>query len=153
MPPYTPANTVLLTGAGFTKNFGGYLASELWAILLNDREIQIDEQLRQLLVGDPHLNFEAVYHKVQSSDKHAPEQKLSFTRALRRVYAQMDALLCDSADATNAKQACATFMRLFSGSRKDRTLGFVFTLNQDLLVERFYSNADGDRNDRVARII
>ena len=37
-------NAVLLTGAGFTKTFGGYLASEMWATILNQPEIQILEK-------------------------------------------------------------------------------------------------------------
>jgi hypothetical protein len=32
-------NAVLLTGAGFTKTFGGYLASEMWATILNQPEV------------------------------------------------------------------------------------------------------------------
>jgi hypothetical protein len=31
-----PAKNVLLTGAGFSKDFGGLLASEMWAALLNE---------------------------------------------------------------------------------------------------------------------
>lgn len=29
-------NLLLLTGAGFTKNFGGYLGEEMWAKVFND---------------------------------------------------------------------------------------------------------------------
>jgi len=34
--------TILLTGAGFTKNFGGFIASEMWAKIFNCRELQIE---------------------------------------------------------------------------------------------------------------
>ena len=38
-------NAVLLTGAGFTKTFGGYLASEMWATILNQPEVQRSPEL------------------------------------------------------------------------------------------------------------
>ena len=31
---FKAAKNVFLTGAGFTKKFGGYLASEMWALVL-----------------------------------------------------------------------------------------------------------------------
>lgn len=121
---YEPTNTFLLTGAGFTKSFGGYLGSEMWAIILNQPELQNDNDLRQIMVRHPQLNFEAVYYEVQSSIKYTHEQKLALTRAVRRAYRQMDEILRESAG-IKAIAACRRFVRLFSGSRKDRTLGFL----------------------------
>ena len=146
---YNPANTILLTGAGFTKSFGGYLGSELWAAILNQPELQSDMELRKEMFEDKHLNFEVIYYRVQHSTKYSDEQKAALTAAIRRAYSQMDAILCGvSAGSVPASAACRVFIRLFSGSRQNRTLGFVFTLNQDLLMERFYIN--GDQNKMMA---
>lgn len=30
---------ILLTGAGYTKDFGGYLAIEMWSFIFNNREL------------------------------------------------------------------------------------------------------------------
>ena len=32
--------SILMTGAGFTKNFGGFLANEMWAKIFNCHEVQ-----------------------------------------------------------------------------------------------------------------
>jgi hypothetical protein len=141
---YEPTETILLTGAGFTKGFGGYLGSEMWAAILNQPEVQKDHDLRQVMVEQPHLNFEVVYHDVQSSKKYNPEQKSALTQAVGRSYRQMDEILRTS-PANNPVAACRGLVRRFSGSRHKRTLGFVFTLNQDLLVERFYVNEDVEK--------
>lgn len=141
---FNPTKTFLLTGAGFTKSFGGYLGSEMWAAILNQSEVQNDQELRQALIRHPNLDFEAVYNEIQSSEAYTATQKSSLTNAIRKAYGQMDNILRESAG-SNAVAACRRFIRLFSGSRKDRTVGFVFTLNQDLLMERFYVNDDQEK--------
>ena len=45
-------NLILLTGAGFTKNFGGFLASEMWSKIFNTPAIQANKKLRDLLEGN-----------------------------------------------------------------------------------------------------
>jgi len=43
----TENDRVLLTGAGFTKNFGGPLAREIWSLIFNNPRIQQTPSLRQ----------------------------------------------------------------------------------------------------------
>ncbi|KAF5421924.1 MAG: hypothetical protein C5S44_05655 [Candidatus Methanocomedens sp.] len=38
---------VLLTGAGFTKNFGTPLASEMWAEIFNHKKIQAQPKIKE----------------------------------------------------------------------------------------------------------
>jgi hypothetical protein len=116
----------------------------MWAAILNQPELQGDKRLRRRMVEHRHLNFEAVYYDIQSSPELDSGQKTDFTRAVRRAYRQMDEILRESAG-MKAASACRGFVRRFAGSRAKRTLGFVFTLNQDLLVERFYWNADVEK--------
>jgi hypothetical protein len=51
---------VLLTGAGFTHNFGGFLANEMWAVIFNSPEIGKDPRLNELLQSD--FDDESIYH-------------------------------------------------------------------------------------------
>ncbi len=62
---FKAAKNVFLTGAGFTKKFGGYLASEMWALVLNQAEVQQDEGLRRELLDE--MDFEKVYDQVLTS--------------------------------------------------------------------------------------
>ena len=63
---------VLLTGAGFTHNFGAPLASELWAAILNHEAVQNTPRVREAMLSD--FDFESFYHRVISG-KRIKEQK------------------------------------------------------------------------------
>jgi hypothetical protein len=54
-------NAVLLTGAGFTKTFGGYLASEMWATILNQPEVQNSPELLKGMRDLENLDYEMYY--------------------------------------------------------------------------------------------
>jgi len=43
---FTAARHVLLTGAGFTQGYGGYLASEMWATIFRQPEILVIGQVK-----------------------------------------------------------------------------------------------------------
>ena len=65
---------MLLTGAGFTKNFGGFLANEMWAYIFNNPLIQSSVILREKLVDDQ--DFESVYSPVAGQPE-AFEERLA----------------------------------------------------------------------------
>jgi hypothetical protein len=44
---------ILLTGAGFSKNWGGYLAREVWERLLGHHAVRSDPVLRNALLKAP----------------------------------------------------------------------------------------------------
>ncbi len=85
---YRPAETVLLTGAGFTKSFGGFLASEMSSAILRQGEVQEDQMLYEEIHDA--VNYERFYDSVQRSPKFKPEQKNSLSTDIRRVYMQME---------------------------------------------------------------
>ena len=58
-----PCKFVLLTGAGFSANFGGFLASQMWAKIFN--RTSSNPNLREALFGNQ--NFEDVYFSLKSS--------------------------------------------------------------------------------------
>jgi hypothetical protein len=125
----------LLTGAGFTHDFGGYLAKDMWAAIFNHRGIQASESLqRKMYEGYPY-NFEAAYDNVVSGDFPVPE-KQAMTEAVRAAYADMDENIRRFADAEGqpALNSVVDFIEKFAGG--PNTPGFFFTLNQDLFIER-----------------
>ncbi|HEX4167382.1 MAG TPA: hypothetical protein VHZ55_18100, partial [Bryobacteraceae bacterium] len=55
-------NRILLTGAGFTKNFGGPLAKELWSIIFTSPSLDVAPRVREILRRD--FDFESAYNTV-----------------------------------------------------------------------------------------
>lgn len=126
---------VLLTGAGFSYNWGGYLAKEAFDYLLGVTEQ--DDDLRSLLWADQALGFEATLARLQKQyvENYTPqvEQDLqNMTSAVRRMFGDMWLAFGQS-----------TFDEQF----EDKRLGVIrfltrfdaiFTLNQDTLLEAHY---------------
>lgn len=140
-PYFTPLKTVLLTGAGFSKPFGGYLASEMWSLILNQPEIRASKRLHQFLLED--LNYEMVYDKILASGDIAPEEKQAFTTALMNAYRHLDDAI--RSEIVNHRGQKTMMLNSFLGrfGALGRERGFIFTLNQDLLLERFYTADSG----------
>lgn len=140
---FKPTQTVLLTGAGFTHPFGGYLASEMWAAIFNQPEIRQHKKLRCHMLYE--LNYETVYDEVMASSDYTDEDRWALTQAVGRAYERMDEAIFQQGDSkkrSSASRIFQSFIGLFAGTREGRTRGFFFTLNQDLFVERFYSGRD-----------
>jgi hypothetical protein len=135
------SDIILLTGAGFTKTFGGYLGSEMWARIFNHFEIQQNPKIRNRMLRD--LNFESVYSKVVESREFSRIEKRSLTTAIRKAYKSMrDKVLSENVDLiNNATGACKAYISKFAGSIEKR--GFVFTLNQDQFIERWFTDVGG----------
>jgi hypothetical protein len=127
---------VLLTGAGFTKNFGGYLASEMWAAIFGQPEIRQNEDLRLAMLDC--LNFEAIYDRVLTSGDYERSRD-GYVAATRRAYENMHRQICADGDPRKTGPAgavCRRILAQFAGRGQER--GFFFTLNQDLFVEQFF---------------
>src|SRR5437868_6043329 len=138
-----PAKNVLLTGAGFTKDFGGYLGDEMWAAILSQKEISKYPNLRQLLLSQ--LNYEQAYHEVLESTSYSSYEKFAFKDAVETAYERMHRKVMDVAAQSffhKIKPLLRGIVRRFAGKGEER--GFIFTLNQDLLMEGFYNNNDQD---------
>ena len=83
---------VLLTGAGFSKPFGGYLSSEMWALIFGQPEVRASERLRTAMLRE--LNFEHVYEHVLTSGTYSHAESGGFTEAVWRAYRQMHEEMC-----------------------------------------------------------
>lgn len=149
MSALVPAKNILLTGAGFSKNFGGFLASEMWASLLNEVNRVPHPALREVMFEDDKFDYEAIYGRVLTSKSLTKDEKQAFTDSLRQAYAEMNRIICDY---SQRAARCAVFANLiswFAGRPDSDDLGFLFTLNQDLLVEAFYRPQPGENCIRI----
>ena len=128
---------VLLTGAGFTQNFGGFLADQMWEKILNQPVVYQTHSLRQTMLSqDNDLNFEKLYSLLRR--RHESEYP-PFLNALDLTFRQLDEVVRrnakNSADCQINLEGLALFFRQFEPAG-GQTKGFIFSLNQDLLFER-----------------
>lgn len=124
---------ILLTGAGFSYNWGGFLASEAFEYLLSITEG--DDDLRALLWSDQqrHFQFEdTLSHLQQAYEKNWSPQ---IEQDLRNIYSAIQRMFGDMALAFKetpfepAEQPVSNFLARFDA---------IFTLNQDTLLETHY---------------
>ena len=127
-----PRKALLLTGAGFSRPFGGYLASEMWALVFRQKEVRASETLRKRMLAE--LNFERVYEEALLSSGVNAEEKQGFTEAVWRAYSQMHTEMSSQQNRAPAYALIRAFVSRFMSQDKHER-GFVFTLNQDFLVE------------------
>ena len=126
-------NRVLLTGAGFTHNFGAPLASEMSDLIFNNPLIQSNQILKEKLQYN--FDYESIYHEVMSEGEDHSEKKILLQEAVEEAYRQVDQRIINSPlSQTNFdmfSEMISRFQRRREGS------GYIFTLNQDLYFERF----------------
>ncbi|MBI2297023.1 MAG: hypothetical protein HYU76_13545, partial [Betaproteobacteria bacterium] len=133
MPNFSAYKLILLTGAGFSKNFGGLLAREMWNRLILSPDIQRHARLRQLL-GE-NFDYESIYQQVMHGN-YTQDEKAAMQSAVVEAYSELDAQEIEASRHNEINWTAARqFIAAFSAQRGEK--GFVFTVNQDLLVERF----------------
>ena len=129
--------TILLTGAGFSKNFGGYLGREMWAKIFNhpalEQILEIKNQLRSK------FDFESVYADVLKNSDLTDQEKKGFQKIVLDAYDDMDQMLKQYIPSGDDPyqvnfHGVRGFLGLFAGSSSE--VGLHFTLNQDLFLER-----------------
>lgn len=129
-------NIILLTGAGFTKNFGGFLGTEMWAQIFNDPEIQNNENLRNLLQED--YDFESAYSTVMTGH-FSEEDKKIIKKVVEKAYKNLDDAIKDWVFTETSPYPVnwygwSKLINLFVGQGNEK--GLFFTLNQDIFIER-----------------
>ena len=80
--------TILLTGAGFSKNFGGYLAKEIWSKIFNDSKLGRHANIKEKLKSN--FDFESVYAEVLGDESIPSEAKEDFQKIIIKAYVDMD---------------------------------------------------------------
>ena len=131
---------VLLTGAGFTKDFGGFLANEMWDFIFNSPSLGKYPEIKDILRHD--FSYESVYHKVIASSEYEHDEKDAIIQAVESAYDRLDKSIRGYQTRTKSRIANSTsltaFINRFGGGGNSRS--FFFTLNQDLFVERYCRN-------------
>jgi hypothetical protein len=130
----------LLTGAGFSANWGGWIASEAFEYLLGCPEIMSDQPLRNLLWKHQAAGgFEDALAELQGG--HSPgfahqwteTQLVRFQGCLGRMFDDMNQGFLTRRDLEFSRADASRTVRSFL-MRFDA----IFTLNQDVLLEHFY---------------
>lgn len=139
---------VLLLGAGFTRNWGGRLASEFVGTLC------------QRMLDRPHLNemlrtsgnFEAVFGdrllatRREPNNVQAREDVRSLSQAIRETFRSMNAALLQQPFSFSNDIRCS--MRRFLSQ-----FDAIFSLNQDLLLELHYDGVLLENHTRWAACV
>lgn len=132
---------ILFTGAGFSKNFGLPLAIEVWADLFNSKIIREDKRLCQLFhQNESYQNYEIIYDRIK---KQYPDLKDKSYRLFHGYFRSMDDKIIryfnSKRNISNSK--LFDFINRFDGFKGSlEESADIFTLNQDLFIERIYIN-------------
>ena len=128
---------ILLTGAGFTKDFGGFLASEMWSFIFNSPSLDNHPRIKDILRHD--FSYESVYHEVIENPEYDEGEKNAIKEAVKSAYDQLDSHIREYRHRVVNRAANSNsvtdFIQRFHGGSNSRS--FFFTLNQDLFVERY----------------
>ncbi|MFA5820828.1 MAG: SIR2 family protein [Candidatus Gracilibacteria bacterium] len=126
-----PTKYVLLTGAGFSKNFGGWTGNELRKVIITNLH---KPELQQIFIEDE--DYENAYtNAIENSELNA-DDKTTISKAVKQSYAG----LCNNMRARWSEERgrpghmFANFIRPFLNF-KGNERPFFFTLNQDLFLE------------------
>jgi len=138
--PNEISDTILLTGAGFTHNFGGFLAERMWAEIFNHPVIQESGswRIKDMMLAD--FNYESIYDQIVRNPNGLgfyENDKKAIIKAVSEAYKNLDeSLVAYHRSNPNKEHALMGLLKHFAGDNS--TLGFFFTLNQDIFVERCY---------------
>ena len=136
---------ILLLGAGFSRNWGGWLASEAFEYLLGCPEIIKNAQLRDLLWKhqESGAGFEGALDDLQTAYLRDPSgtqgELIALQSAITQMFGDMNRAFLDLTDWEFSKQGerhIQTFLTRFDA---------IFTLNQDVFLERHFCSDNASR--------
>lgn len=138
------SETVLLTGSGFTKNYCGLLAREMWEEINNYIEITDEKRLKLLIKNKSDFDYEKIFEEVMKGDKYSKEEKDTINECLLVSYKSMEQRIITNGylygpEVCIDSKALEYFIRDLAGGQKEK--GFFFTLNQDISIERYFRTA------------
>ena len=157
---------VLWTGAGFTKNYGAPLASEMWAKIFNHKKIQAQSRIKELMQNC--FDYESIYYYIMEDvmkrscpddEKYTDGEKDAIDDVVKSAYEYIDTILRGfikdhqrPTELYNINNLISKFSETGSYCHTDinnvkyyvypetSVKSFIFTLNQDLFFERLYDN-------------
>ena len=131
---------VVLVGAGLSRNWGGYLASEMWSAILSQHWIENHGRVRSLLLRE--TDFEVALAAVESSAAgFTAVEREAMRNAVLSAFAEHDRNLCHALDDESVHRNWLSLFHaaigpLIDGPPAKKGATFLFSLNQDLLLER-----------------
>lgn len=130
---------VLLLGAGFTANFGAPVASQVWNDLFNYPALQRNFRLRSVLKSHyEKSDFEGYFSEVVHNVGFTNEEKKIVVTAVIEIYERINSYTERLMIHDNSSGVCfeklICFLKKFSNLEHGK--GFIFTLNQDLFLEK-----------------
>ena len=133
----TFSKCTLLTGAGWSHNWGARLAVGVWQLIMDNPEVAANDRLRTLLLDEP--SFEVALAKSQVAP-FTTDDREQFKRALIEAFVSMDRAMTrpfDGSPGTINIYKVQELLFRFAGQRGQGVdTGYYFTLNQDLFPER-----------------
>ena len=124
----------LLTGAGFTKNFGGLLGDQIWSLLYSNPKLQSNDKLRSIFLerdnSGKRKGYEEIYGKVlDPAFNYSQIEKDIIKLLINEIYSLQERLIeCQSNKWQHITHALGRFIGSFVTD--------FFTLNQDLFIEK-----------------
>lgn len=133
---------ILFTGAGFTRNFGGYLARDMCAEIelgLPDKYCGILKETKR------EFDYEKLFQTVMKGGEYTKKEKVAFNKCVLDVYKNMDEDIRGSVSYTPKLNFSINGIRnLLNGfvekGKRSKNTSFFFTLNQDIYIERQFYN-------------
>ena len=129
------AETVLLTGAGFSADFGGFLTEEMWSYIYDHPAMQSCPNIVHMMRGN--FDYESIYQKVLREEAYEDHERKSVQRAVFDSYVALDEAMQSVRHVSTWSDDVSQMISLLA--EKPGETGFLFTLNQDLLIERHYA--------------
>jgi len=133
-------DVILLTGAGFTYNFGGFLGKDMWLRIFNNPLTLKHDRVRELLLKDNDFDYESVYAQIIGEDKYSEFEKNAIKTVVEEAYSALNFKVesfMRSGQEPDGRYLMDFLKDLLYGD--DERFGFFFTLNQDLLID-WYPN-------------
>jgi hypothetical protein len=150
-------NSILLTGAGFSKNWGAWLASELWPAIRGHRLAQSNQDLGKIIWKYKDLSFEEIF-----SDKEIEKHRQDFQQIITDLFGQMNASMINNFEKYDNNNLCPQIQdyhtqrepSILHNNKSSRFFTFLdrfdifFTLNQDTFFERLLGTCVGSGNNK-----
>ena len=124
-------NTILLTGAGFTANYGGFLAREMWSKIFNNPKLNGAGKIKLDLHDN--FDFEKLYSDVFDNQTYPQNEGAILTTVLNEAYEAQEKNIDEVFYEINSE--LVNFLKCFTEKDENFT-GVCFTLNQDLFFEK-----------------
>jgi hypothetical protein len=135
-------NIYLLTGAGFSHDFGGYLACEMWDKIFNNETVKKYPKLANFTGTD--FDYESIYYNIHSDPQYTIDERKTIDDAILQAYMSIDNKIKNAGRGQYGllMYKVNEMIESFSSSRRFGGGGFFFTLNQDYYVERWFSSSN-----------